>query len=106
MLNALVPTYAAGPAPALPAPAQPALAGPSMDPGSAVAQLLDHVQGVQNADTANFDIRLQQLDSGRLATSDLLRLQADMGEFGVRVSMTVRLADEVGRAIQTLTQRS
>jgi hypothetical protein len=106
MLNALVSTYTAGPTAALPAPAQPTLVGPSMDPGSAVTQLLEHVQGVQDADTARFDMRLQQLDSGHLATSDLLRLQADMGEFGVRVSMTVRLADEVGRAIQTLTQRS
>jgi hypothetical protein len=36
----------------------------------------------------------------------MLRLQGDMGEFAVRTSMTVRIADTLGSAIQTLTQRS
>jgi hypothetical protein len=29
-----------------------------------------------------------------------------MGAFGVQVQITVRVADDTGRAIQTLTQRS
>jgi hypothetical protein len=40
------------------------------------------------------------------ATQDLLRLQNAMYEFRLRVGMTVRVADEVGRAVQTITQRS
>ncbi|HVJ36971.1 MAG TPA: hypothetical protein VM687_04095 [Stenotrophomonas sp.] len=36
----------------------------------------------------------------------MLRLQAAVGEFGVRVQLSVRLAEDLSRAVQTLTQRT
>ncbi|WNC88604.1 acyl carrier protein [Paraburkholderia sp. FT54] len=76
------------------------------DEGSLIERLLTRAQDAQDASTQQLSQHLDQLDSGRISTSDLLRLQADMGSFAVRVQMTVRVADEAGRAIQTLSQRS
>lgn len=76
------------------------------DPGSLIERLLTHAQDAQDASTQQLASHLDRLDSGRISTTDMLRLQADMGAFAVRVQMTVRVADEVGRAIQTLSQRS
>ncbi|CAE6819858.1 acyl carrier protein [Paraburkholderia haematera] len=73
---------------------------------SLVERLLAHAQNVQDTSAKQLSQHLDQLDTGRISTSDMLRLQADMGAFGVKVQMTVRVADEIGRAIQTLTQRS
>lgn|GEM_PF-1994969 len=36
----------------------------------------------------------------------MLRLQAAVGEFGVRVQLSVRLAEDLSRSVQTLTQRT
>lgn len=36
----------------------------------------------------------------------MLRLQAAVGEFTVRVQLSVRLAEELSRSVQTLTQRT
>lgn len=36
----------------------------------------------------------------------MLRLQAAVGEFSVRVQLSVRLAEELSRSVQTLTQRT
>jgi hypothetical protein len=86
------------------------VAGPSADgtgdAASLVERLLAHAQNAQDASAQQLSQHLDQLDSGRVSTSDMLRLQADMGAFAVKVQMTVRVADEIGRAIQTLTQRS
>ncbi|OXC76946.1 acyl carrier protein [Caballeronia sordidicola] len=76
------------------------------DSASLVERLLAHAQNAQDASQQQLTQHLEQLDSGRISTSDMLRLQADMGAFAVKVQMTVRVADEIGRAIQTLTQRS
>jgi hypothetical protein len=88
------------------APAAVLSADSSGDGASLVERLLAHAQDTQDASAQQLSQHLDQLDSGRISTSDMLRLQADMGAFGVRVQMTVRVADETGRAIQTLTQRS
>jgi hypothetical protein len=76
------------------------------DQGSLIERLLAHAQDVQDTSAQQLSQHLDQLDAGRISTSDMLRLQADMGAFSVRVQMTVRVADETGRAIQTLSQRS
>jgi hypothetical protein len=108
-----MPALTAGPSPALSVSAvspAPATAGRSADGASEPASLLErvlmHAQDVQDASTQQLSRHLDQLDSGRISTSDMLRLQADMGAFAVQVQMTVRVADETGRAIQTLSQRS
>ena len=36
----------------------------------------------------------------------MLRLQAAVGEFAVRVQLSVRLAEDLSRSVQTLTQRT
>ncbi|MFL9915108.1 acyl carrier protein [Paraburkholderia fungorum] len=74
--------------------------------GSLIERLLAHAQDVQDTSAQQLSQHLDQLDAGRISTSDMLRLQADMGAFSVRVQITVRVADETGRAIQTLSQRS
>lgn len=74
--------------------------------GSLIERLLARAQDAQDASAQQLNTHMEQLDSGRISTSDMLRLQADMGAFAVRVQMTVRVADEAGRAIQTLSQRS
>src|SRR5471030_2931186 len=76
------------------------------DSASLVERLLAHAQNSQDASAQQLSQHFEQLDSGRVSTIDMLRLQADMGAFAVKVQMTVRVADEIGRAIQTLTQRS
>ncbi|MFL9907395.1 acyl carrier protein [Paraburkholderia sp. RL17-337-BIB-A] len=76
------------------------------DQGSLIERLLAHAQDVQDTSAQQLSQHLDQLDAGRISTSDMLRLQADMGAFSVRVQITVRVADETGRAIQTLSQRS
>lgn len=38
--------------------------------------------------------------------ADMLRLQAAVGEFTVRVQLSVRIAEELSRSVQTLTQRT
>ncbi|MEA3131416.1 MAG: hypothetical protein QOF46_3211 [Paraburkholderia sp.] len=90
-----------------------AMSGPTVrvadgtaDQGSLIERLLAHAQDVQDTSAQQLSQHLDQLDAGRISTSDMLRLQADMGAFSVRVQMTVRVADETGRAIQTLSQRS
>ncbi|CAE6963207.1 acyl carrier protein [Paraburkholderia domus] len=88
------------------APAAGLSADGSGDSASLVERLMAHAQNVQDASAQQLSQHLDQLDSGRVSTSDMLRLQADMGAFAVKVQMTVRVADEIGRAIQTLTQRS
>jgi hypothetical protein len=40
------------------------------------------------------------------STKDMLRMQTAMQEFNLRVRLTARVADEVGRAVQAITQRS
>ena len=95
----------------LPAPAgasvpmSPAEPGGS-DPGALMERLLAHAQNAQDLSVQQLSVDLGQLASGRVSTVDLLRLQADMGAFTVRVQMTVRIADQIGSAIQTLSQRS
>ncbi|HEX3639583.1 MAG TPA: acyl carrier protein [Paraburkholderia sp.] len=76
------------------------------DQGSLIERLLARAQDVQDTSAQQLSQHLDQLDAGRISTSDMLRLQADMGAFSVRVQITVRVADETGRAIQTLSQRS
>jgi hypothetical protein len=76
------------------------------DSSSMIERLLTRAQQAQDTSTQQLSRHLEQLDSGRLATSDLLRLQADMGTFSVQVQITVRIADDTGRALQTLSQRS
>ena len=105
----LTPTHAALAADLTPAAAPARPPQPQRAAGDAsgiLTQLLEHAQSLQDGSLARFDQRLQDLDTGRLSTSDMLRLQGDMGEFAVRTSMTVRIADTLGSAIQTLTQRS
>ncbi|MEZ0602492.1 acyl carrier protein [Paraburkholderia sp. IW21] len=82
------------------------VAGGAADGGSLIERLLMRAQDAQDTSALQLSQHLDQLDSGRISTSDMLRLQADMGAFAVRVQMTVRAADETGRAIQTLSQRS
>jgi hypothetical protein len=89
----------------MPAAADRAVDG-TADQGSLIERLLAHAQNVQDTSAQQLSQHLDQLDAGRISTSDMLRLQADMGAFSVRVQMTVRVADETGRAIQTLSQRS
>jgi hypothetical protein len=110
-----MPAHADALSPALPAsPASPALSvsagGLSADGagegGSLIERLLARAQDAQDTSTQQLTQHLDQLDAGRLSTSDMLRLQADMGAFAVQVQMTVRVADETGRAVQTLSQRS
>ncbi|MFL9869589.1 acyl carrier protein [Paraburkholderia fungorum] len=81
-------------------------ANDSGDGASLFERLMAHAEGMQDKSSQQLSQHLDQLDSGRVSTSDMLRLQADMGAFAVKVQMTVRVADEIGRAIQTLTQRS
>ncbi|CAN7764924.1 acyl carrier protein [Caballeronia sp. LjRoot34] len=88
------------------APVTDPSAGGTGDSASLVERLLEHAQNSQDASAQQLAQHFDQLDSGRVSTSDMLRLQADMGAFAVKVQMTVRVADEIGRAIQTLTQRS
>ena len=95
------------------APIQPGPGGLGGQPGATTEQgpvlierLLARAQDVEDASTQKLTTHLDQLDSGRMSTSDMLRLQADMGAFSMQVQMTVRVADETGRAIQTLSQRS
>jgi hypothetical protein len=76
------------------------------DAGSLIERLLIRAQEAQDTSTQQLSQHFDQLDSGRVSTSDLLRLQADMGAFAVQVQITVRVADDTGRAIQTLSQRS
>jgi hypothetical protein len=40
------------------------------------------------------------------SSAAMLRLQAAVGEFTVRVQLSVRLAEELSRSVQTLTQRT
>lgn len=74
--------------------------------GSLIERLLVHAQDAQDNATQQLSRHFDQLNAGRLSTSDLLRMQGDMGAFAVQVQITVRVADEIGRAIQTLSQRS
>ncbi|PQV44276.1 acyl carrier protein [Paraburkholderia sp. BL21I4N1] len=83
-------------------PAEPGAGGP----GSLMERLLAHAQNAQDTSVQQLSVDLNQLAAGRVSTIDLLRLQADMGAFTVRVQMTVRIADQIGSAIQTLSQRS
>jgi hypothetical protein len=90
-------------------PISPAAAisnGGAGDAESLIERLLTRAQEAQDTSTQQLSRLLDQLDSGRISTADMLRLQADMGAFGVQVQITVRVADDTGRAIQTLTQRS
>jgi hypothetical protein len=104
-LSPLSSATAASPVSPLPVANAP-LADGATDQGSLLERLLAHAQNVQDTSARQLSLHLDQLDAGRISTSDMLRLQADMGAFGVRVQMTVRAADEAGRAIQTLSQRS
>lgn len=100
----------------LPPTTLPALAGVSTanispeagagEPGSLMERLLARAQDAQDTSIQQLSHHLDQLDSGRVSTIDLLRMQADMGAFSVRLQMTVRVADQIGNAIQTLSQRS
>ncbi|RAS21533.1 acyl carrier protein [Paraburkholderia bryophila] len=83
-------------------PAEPGAGGP----GALMERLLAHAQDAQDLSVQQLSVDLGRLASGRVSTVDLLRLQADMGAFAVRVQMTVRVADQIGSAIQTLSQRS
>lgn len=76
------------------------------EPVSLLERVLMRAQDAQESSTQRLSAHLEQLDAGRISTSDMLRLQADMGAFAVQVQMTVRVADDTGRAIQTLSQRS
>ncbi len=76
------------------------------DSGSLIERLLMRAQEAQDSSTQQLSQHLDQLDSGRISTTELLRMQADMGAFAVQVQITVRVADDTGRAIQTLSQRS
>jgi hypothetical protein len=76
------------------------------DSGSLIERLLNRAQEAQDSSTEQLSRHLDQLDSGRISTTELLRMQADMGAFAVQVQITVRVADDIGRAIQTLSQRS
>ncbi|WGS51082.1 acyl carrier protein [Paraburkholderia sp. D15] len=76
------------------------------DPGSMMDRLLARAQDAQDLSIQQLSNHLDQLGSGRVSTIDLLRMQADMGAYSVRVQMTVRVADQIGNAIQTLSQRS
>jgi hypothetical protein len=80
--------------------------GGAGDSGSLIERLLTRAQEAQDASTQQLSRHLDRLDAGRVSTSDMLRLQADFGDFAVRVQITVRVADQVGQAIQTLSQRS
>ncbi|WP_144142601.1 acyl carrier protein [Paraburkholderia sp. BCC1884] len=94
----------------------PALAGPStpaapVDAGngqaeSPVGRLIDSAQRALDRSTQPIVSHLEQLDSRRISTVDMLRLQADMTHFAVRVELTSHLAEQFGSALQTLTQRS
>ncbi|MGF6904815.1 acyl carrier protein [Paraburkholderia sp. GAS348] len=76
------------------------------DGGSQIERLLASAQDKQDTSTQQLSMHLDQLASSSPSTIDMLRFQANMSTFMVQVQMVVRVSDEVGRAIQTLTQRS
>ncbi|MDE1184507.1 acyl carrier protein [Paraburkholderia sp.] len=104
------PTGAALPATAFASPsAAPSTALLADEAGptpSLVERLLTHAQTLQDTSAQTLNTRFGQIGTGRMSTVDMLRLQGEMGTFAVQVQMTVRIADEVGRAIQTLSQRN
>lgn len=70
-------------------------------------RLVQQAEQSHHAAYAGLQSRFAALDTREGAsTADMLRLQAAMASFGLRVQITVRIADEIGRGIQTLTQRS
>ena len=73
---------------------------------SLLTRLVARAEAAQDVSGTDLKADLDQIVSGRMSTVDLLRLQTDMTKLSVRVQMTVRVADDIGRAIQTLTQRS
>jgi len=90
---------------ALPA-AAPATATATATATDPLAQLIASAEsGHQHA----FATTLQSLHAaptGALSSAQLLRLQAAVGAFTIRVQVSVRLAEEAGKALQTLTQRN
>jgi hypothetical protein len=106
MLQLPSPTMLEPASAAAPSPVNGSAAGWTADGGSLIERLLVGAQDAQDMSSQRVSQHLDQVGTGRISTIDMLRMQADMGAFSVQVMITVRVADDVGRAIQTLSQRS
>ncbi|MDR8402041.1 acyl carrier protein [Paraburkholderia sp. USG1] len=90
-------------------PVSPA-AGASADGAGAgvspLERLLASAQDRQDTSTRRLSQHLDQFGASHISTEDMLRLQVDLNAFEVQTQMMTHVADDIGRAIQTLTQRS
>ncbi len=98
-----------------PAVAAPASSGfsslPSynLQPGGANDRLGDLLRSIESRHSGAHQHVVRELAGvAALPASPaaMLRLQAAVGEFSVRVQLSVRLAEELSRSVQTLTQRT
>jgi len=87
-------------------PAAPRVIDDSGAGSTVLERLLNGVQDGYDASTRRVTTDLDRLDADSVSTVDMLRLQAHVGAVTVQVEMMKSVADELGRAIQTLTQRS
>jgi len=96
----------AGTTPALPATLPPAA---TQAPTGTLDRLGALLQVVESRHMSAHQQVVREL-AGAAGTSvspaAMLRLQAAVGEFGVRVQLSVRLAEDLSRSVQTLTQRT
>lgn len=90
--------------PVLTAATQPPITLDAKD--SLLARLFAQAEAAQDAAGAKVKADLDKVRAGRTSTVDLLRLQADMSDFSFRMILIKSVADDLGSAIQTLTQRS
>jgi hypothetical protein len=74
-------------------------------PQNTFLRLVQHAEEVHRADYSELKSRMAVLGTSP-STVDLLHMQAAVHEFSMRIKLTVRVADEVGRGVQTITQRS
>jgi hypothetical protein len=87
-------------------PSAPRLIDGAGDGSTVLERMLNSMQDGYDASTRRVTTELDRLDADSVSTVDMLRLQAHVGAVTVQVEMMKSVADELGRAIQTLTQRS
>ena len=102
----MLPILPVGPASApLSSPPAPGMPGPPA-PNDRLGALLQLVETRHSGAHQQMVQALAGVAGARPSAASMLRLQAAIGEFGVRVQLSVRLAEDLSRAVQTLTQRT
>lgn len=103
-----LPALAAAAAPANAVVALPSRSGalPSANTNDRLGSLLQLIESRHAGAHQQMVRDLAGIAGSNPTPAAMLRLQAAVGQFGVRVQLSVRLAEELSRSVQTLTQRS